>query len=270
MVFLGGSTAWGYGAPDRLTIPAFVAQKSKGRYRTLNFGESAYRSFQGYLFLLLQMQEGLQPDVIVSYDGVNDAVGFRTELAGNSHAREHQIREVMRGKDKPDMVKNLTFRSLLLGPIESTINRVKRKESSGPLFTYTPERSEAVARALLNAWLTTKELADQHGATYLAVLQPNASVGNPRLDHISIDTSVQVQQKYYYPRVLELLKSDPRYAPLKDHFLDLSTCLDEDEYYFIDPGHISPNGNEIVAWHILAKLDAMAATRPLQSAFSSD
>jgi lysophospholipase L1-like esterase len=261
VVFLGGSTIWGYGAPDSLTIPAIIASRSMGRYKTLNFGESAYRSFQGYLFLLLQMHEGLRPNVIVSYDGVNDANGFRTELSGHSHSREHQIREVMKGKDTPDEVRILTFRSLFLGPIEATVSRLKKKKSAGPLFSYTPERADAVARALLNSWMSTKDLADRHGALYIAVLQPNASVGRPRLDHLKIDTLVQVQQKYYYPRVLELLENDPLYAPLKDNFLDLSTCLDGDEYFFIDPGHISPNGNAIIAHHILTKLDAMMEER---------
>jgi hypothetical protein len=77
VVFLGGSTMWGYGSDDSNTIPALFAQMSHGRYRIINLGEIAYNAFQGYLFLKLQIFNGLSPDMVVSYDGVNDIESIR-------------------------------------------------------------------------------------------------------------------------------------------------------------------------------------------------
>jgi hypothetical protein len=64
IAFLGGSTTWGTGVCDSFAFPALVSFISDGKYRTINLGESGYNAFQSYLFLKLQMMNGLKPDII--------------------------------------------------------------------------------------------------------------------------------------------------------------------------------------------------------------
>ena len=87
VVFLGGSSMWGTGVDDANTIPALFAKIVQGRYRAMNLAEAGYNAFQGYLFLKLQIINGLIPDIVVSYDGVNDALCLKPGLRPFSHHR---------------------------------------------------------------------------------------------------------------------------------------------------------------------------------------
>ena len=72
----GGSTMWGTGSPNWGTIPAYLQaglQKLRhGPVCVVNFGETAYVSTQGVIMLLMQLQSGNVPDLVVFYDGPND------------------------------------------------------------------------------------------------------------------------------------------------------------------------------------------------------
>ncbi len=265
VVFLGGSTMWGKGADDANTIPAFVAEISRGKYRTMNLGESLYNAFQGYLFLKIQIMDGLRPDVVISYDGVNEVGAF---LAGNSsmsHAREIQIRNAMRGRDSTRKEEPLSLSRYLLGPIRDAISRVKKKYGgrSGNVsrqlaiyeYDLSEKRAEAAARALLESWLSTKRLADEHGAKFWAILQPNPAVGSPNLDHLRISWTRLEPAKHLYPKLLDLLHT-PEYRALARSVLNFTDAFDGDEYIYIDWCHVSPNGNRIIAERILELLDS--------------
>jgi hypothetical protein len=121
VVFLGGSTMWGTGADDANTIPALFAKIAQGRYRAMNLAEAGYNAFQGYLFLKLQIINGLIPDIVVSYDGVNDALCLNPGLRPFSHQREDQIRTAMRGKDRKHE-EALSFSHFFLNPLKSFIS----------------------------------------------------------------------------------------------------------------------------------------------------
>ena len=75
--FFGGSTMWGTGQRDSATIPAVVARvlDSMGLQgvSVRNLGETGYVSTQGLVRLLLELRDGHRPDVVVFYDGINDA-----------------------------------------------------------------------------------------------------------------------------------------------------------------------------------------------------
>ncbi|MEO7360632.1 MAG: SGNH/GDSL hydrolase family protein [Gemmatimonadaceae bacterium] len=87
---LGGSTMWGTGAPDSGTIAAYLqrgfAQRVQRPVCVVNFGESAYVVTQGLIGLSLALRAGARPDLVISYDGVNDV--FAAYQSG--HAGIHQ------------------------------------------------------------------------------------------------------------------------------------------------------------------------------------
>lgn len=75
---LGGSTTWGSGAPDYETIPSWIARhlSNKGFHNVsvTNFGETGYTSTQEVIQLLLLIQEGRRPHIVIFYDGWNDVM----------------------------------------------------------------------------------------------------------------------------------------------------------------------------------------------------
>lgn len=71
--FLGGSTMWGTGTPDDMTIPSYFAKFTKEK--VLNLGESGYSSFQELINLQLMLLKGYKPNRVIFYDGQND--GYR-------------------------------------------------------------------------------------------------------------------------------------------------------------------------------------------------
>jgi len=257
VVFLGGSTMWGTGSDDRNTIPAHFADIAHGDYRAINLGESGYNAFQGYLILKLQIMGGLTPNIVVSYDGVNEAGALNPERRPFSHARENQIRTIMKEQDV-DGGGVLSFKHFFLKPLQLFIDKFSlnfkskffSKNEPYSIYHVDQKRVEQVAIGLLESWLSTKHLAEENSADFIGILQPNGYFGNPRLDHLdlNVDEFHQWHHQYrtLYTAILELLK-DPRYKELSGSILDFTGVFDRDEYIYIDFAHVSPNGNRIIA-----------------------
>jgi len=261
VVFLGGSTMWGTGVNDAATIPALFVREGDGRYRATNFGESGYRAMQSYIYLMLQYNKGLEADWVVSYDGVNEAVGFLTDNEPVSTYAEERIRRALkRTKPKSELVTDLTYWHFFLSPIEQTVARFKAKGAVKPKRTVdvNPERTDQVARSLLDAWVAMLDLTQKNGSKFLALLQPNAAVGDPNISHLRFDEYEQLIMQTYealYERIRELLADEPKYQVLQPHFLDLTHSFDGEEYYYIDWCHVSPNGNEVIATRMLRAVE---------------
>jgi hypothetical protein len=247
VVFTGGSAMWGFGVNDENTIPAHFAKIAKGRYRAINLGELSYNAFQGFLFLKLQIINGLRPDIVVSYDGVNDVASLRRGLGPFSHNREDQIRAVMKGQDRKN-AEALSFSHFFLNPLKLFISiKLKHKDET---YDLSQERIEQTAKALLESWLSTKDLAEKNSADFIAVLQPNAAIGNPYLKHLKFDKEEKrnrlTYSRLFYPVVLKLLQA-PEYQELSHHVIVLTDAFDREEFIYIDFCHVSPNGNKIIA-----------------------
>src|SRR5262249_36325300 len=95
----GGSTMWGLGTADEATIPSLVSKEVNGnrsgiRYDVVNFGQYAYVSTQGLIEMVLQLQRGRIPDVVVFADGVNDTFGaFQLGVPGVPYEEFRRERE---------------------------------------------------------------------------------------------------------------------------------------------------------------------------------
>ena len=112
----GGSTAWGEGAPDDETIPSHLARLMNvwGVDTTVkNLGERGYVSTQEVVFLYRELQAGRRPDVVVFYDGINDAAAASNwpEVPG-SHVSLHRIRDRFRFGEVPSERRREFVRSL--------------------------------------------------------------------------------------------------------------------------------------------------------------
>ncbi len=250
VAFFGGSTLWGIGTDDATTIPSFYGKLDSER-RAVNFGTIAFNAHQELNLLIKMLAEGYRPETVVFYDGVNDALQkcHVTNADAYGHAEEVMIRRVLkehrRWSDPP-----LHFALMPALRLFEEAGKVLFRAAGTPSYDcdQRPAKAEAIARMLLTDWRIAREQAERHGARFLAVLQPTAYGSRSRLDHIELDPVWGRQYDTVYPIVIGLLKDE--FADLRDVFLDLQGALDQDEHFFIDWCHLSPNGNRIIAGRI--------------------
>jgi lysophospholipase L1-like esterase len=73
----GGSTVYGTGVPDWATLPSSLSRNLNADSRTCmtvtNFGNEGYATTQELLLLIEQLKRSGSPDVVIFYDGFNDA-----------------------------------------------------------------------------------------------------------------------------------------------------------------------------------------------------
>ncbi|MBC6422005.1 MAG: hypothetical protein GDA43_13325 [Hormoscilla sp. SP5CHS1] len=82
----------------------------------------------------------------------------------------------------------------------------------------------------------------------MAILQPVAYVGNPKLTHLNFNKwgkEIELQYKNVYPLIKDVMRK-------RGHkwIVDYTDMFSHDEYIYIDKAHVSPNGNLIIAKQI--------------------
>ena len=188
----GGSTAWGEGAPDDETIPSHLAglMNAWGVDTTVkNLGERGYVSTQEVVLLYRELQAGGRPDVVVFYDGINDAAAASNwpEVPG-SHVSLHRIRDRFRFGEVPSERRREFVRSLgiykasriVLDRLEARDKSVRDRRDDADI-DITPRFLDANFRFLggqaVDVWLANHRLVtalgDEFGFTALFVLQPS-------------------------------------------------------------------------------------------------
>jgi hypothetical protein len=108
---LGGSTMWGWGAPDWGTIPAYLQEGLSNQVDrpvcVVNYAEDGFVSTQSVITLMRLLQSGKIPDQVIFYDGVNDVyAAFETgqpgvhptleNVAAKFEDRNHPLMELLR------------------------------------------------------------------------------------------------------------------------------------------------------------------------------
>jgi lysophospholipase L1-like esterase len=239
--FFGGSTMWGEGSDDAGTIPSHFAAITG--VRSENFGESAYTAHQGLSLLILLLQAGHRPDLVVFYEGVNDVINkCRTELTPESHGLEQKFERVL---SRSTIADSFTY---YLTPIMAVAENIKREatravEGEEHDCHRNPAKAEAIADLLLRDWEFAKHLVEWHGGKFVGILQPVAYLSRTRLDQASMWQSWGKQYRAVYPLIQEKLKAAGTYH-------DFTSVLDIDEYLYLDFCHLAPKGNRIVAQKI--------------------
>jgi len=178
----GGSAMWGTGSPDEETIPSHLSKLLNQREgidsRVFNFGESGYVSTQELVYLVRKLQTERPPDVVIFYDGFNEAlvvasgprplgahhglivIGARFESSGEDGS---YISAFVRNSGIA-RASNLIGRSI-------GINRQKVTPSGSSQITVETTPEEAVELWITNYRLV-EALADDFGFLTLFFFQP--------------------------------------------------------------------------------------------------
>jgi hypothetical protein len=260
--FFGGSTMWGTGVDDRGTIPARFNELNP-EFEVHNHGETAFTSRQSLdrLINLVTRRESI--DLVVFFDGVNDVLQqCRTGIPVPGHGRVLQIREALEQLDDgPQCFRHVAYsvfaeHSVELG--QAALRKVGIGDDAGGdsgLEGYDclkdRAKADAVAENLIETWRVARGIVTAEGGEFLAILQPHAHFGSPRLDHLngSLDPEVGATLAAVYPLIRERVRRSGH-----SWIHDLSRAFDRDEtgnqFILIDDFHASSSGNEVIAARI--------------------
>jgi hypothetical protein len=233
--FFGGSTMWGVGSRDIDTIPSFYARASG--HKTRNFGERGYTAHQSLeVFLYLERNQP-RADVVVFYDGINDILtGCNSDFGPMNHGMAPKIQNAI---DEKVIIRPVTHAIQL---VHKVIGKIMGKAPHPePAFQchQNPALAKTVADNLIEDWVIAKHIVEARNGIFVAFLQPLALLSETRTSHLQLSDIERQQFQAVYPIIESELS--------KHNFFSLKKTLDLDEFIYIDPHHVSPNGNEILS-----------------------
>ena len=251
----GGSTLWGTGAPDRQTIPSYLAKilnGGSGRYYVRNYGETGFVSTQELNRLISEVKRGDIPDVAIFYDGINDASCGAGELfALNSPSYHGYMNDRFKLMFKRSKIVNLQ-EILKATYIYRAVDHVRFKLNPHPEWPWqkAPEREKTeAARLAAKYWLDNYRIASAVGREYgfkvIFLLQPNIYTGRKILQGYEAEMLEfrQDNQTAVYADIRGMIKLGgyPGVYDITDVFESVS------EPVYVDWAHTGPLGNYYVA-----------------------
>lgn len=270
----GGSTMFGSGERDDFTIPSIFAKEIKSRglnCEVVNYGQEAYVSTQEVIELMLQLQRGNIPDVVISYDGVNDTFGgFQLGVAGlphNEFNREREFRLLEKKELKPLAVQNAIKQLSVFRFLNGFLKRPEAWREGTKLASLEYEKPNpdkgAVARAVVETYVNNlkliQALSKSYGFKCLFYWQPTI-YQKPQLTEYERE-AMKLENKFagmqeFYVETYGLMQS--RAADLKTNYglHDLSSIFNNvREPIFVDNWHLGEKGNSLIAKKMAADFE---------------
>jgi lysophospholipase L1-like esterase len=256
----GGSTMWGTGAPDWGTIPAYLeadlSQLREGPICVINFGESAFVSTQGVIELILQLQSGNVPDLVIFYDGVNDV--YAAYQSGRStHQNFNQIAAKFDKSESPPSLVAWIESSNSFRLLKRLADKLRLKpQNSTDLVTYktmgidTATLSDSVVETYISNYKIVDVLAQKYGFKFLFFWQPVITIGDKSLTSEEqgmkrkMDPALIELYKSVYHRVHEVAKKYENLYYIAEIFNSVNSEI------WIDATHVTPVGNQLIAERI--------------------
>lgn len=243
----GGSTMWGWGAPDSLTIPSLLrnslAVHIARPVHITNYGEDSYISSQGVSMLVRQLQEGNIPDMVVFYDGVNDvASAFMTGRIN----RHQYINDIADQINSPPMLRFMksteTFQLL-----QKLLAKPPKKRLLAPTL------SRDVVHTYLTNYRIVEKLSQTYGFEFYFFWQPIIFAGNKPLSDVEKAYTRRGKQYINFNRAI--YQQIAQVSPSRNRMLSISDVFDGvSETLYIDQAHVNPAGNQLIAARILREI----------------
>lgn len=281
----GGSAVWGVGAPDHETIPSRLASLLNREFgidaTVRNLGERGFVSTQEVIYLMRELQSGRRPDVVIFYDGVNDAaaVSLWPEFPG-----AHVSFDTVRDRFETDMDGG-SFGSFLrstglYAASRIVLDRLEADpfERDGIIIYSTADTGSTpnyrrLAERGIDVWLFNARVVGSMAKTYgfmpLVLFQPGLwSSGKPldpseesllasEMEFAGLMTLMTVRSEMH--SVLEERSSE---GDAPEWVVNMNSIFSEtQEPVYIDYVHVSERGNRIaarrIAEEVLARLCAL-------------
>jgi hypothetical protein len=256
----GGSTVWGAGVPDWLTIPSLLGQQFEQAGRNVcirNYGEKAWVNTQELIKLILELKRGeRKPDLVIFYDGPADVYAtYQSGLPG-LHQNFDEMKHLYEGHaaEGPG-----NFQYLLKTNAARLFfqHRLSHQIGTRGLAKDADALAQQAVRCYVENLKVVDLLARAYGFKYAVFWEPTIDTGKKPL---TPDEEAAHQQANKRSPGLE--KTDQAARVLLDsmsppHFFDVADVFDQlaDTIYF-DQAHVSAEGNRLVAERIYSTLQA--------------
>jgi lysophospholipase L1-like esterase len=251
----GGSTVYGTAVPDWATLPSYLSQDLNLAGDTctviFNLGVEGYVSTQELILLTEQLKAGQRPDIVIFYDGVNDAA---TAQPGPGPPEPHFYYEMVKGRIEGSWQGRFDFlRKSSAVRLAEMIKRSFRQEHSVPL---SPEILHAKVAATLDNYEANLGLAKALGRVYGFKLycfwQPSLYYGHkPRTAFEQELPDVNPTDMARNPWSL-LIAGAYQEAEIRatqnGDFVFMGGLFDTTSNpIYLDSAHLGPRGNELAA-----------------------
>ena len=275
----GESSMWGTGSPDWGTIPADLQKgfekMRQGPVCVMNFAESAYTVLQDVIMLMLQLQSGNVPDLVLFYNTEGDS--YAAYQAGRAGVIQNldQIAARFEGGGRPttfsDRLRSMSSYSLiekLLGKL--TIAEPRQQKAPDKLITYetmgvdAAQLSNSIAHEYFEHYKMVNALAEQYGFKYFFLLPPHLLLANRK--PLTAEEQQMKREAESDPAFEKLFRAvyhniqseSAKYPNLysMEHVFDNS-----DSTMWIDAGHVTPAGNQLIAQRILDIVQARSSDK---------
>jgi len=263
----GGSTMWGYGAPDWGTIPAYLAENLNTRFQeesitVVNFGERSDFSSQEVIRLIQEIKHSNIPDIAIFYDGVND-VGWAYK---NRQADiPYDMWDTFGAKSRETRYRSLTSFFLNLNSVSQIRDFMSTHIEPKP---YLGGEVDKLAYDVVSVYLQNIDivnaLSKQYGFDCYFFWQPSLYEESKPLvlEEQEIRRSIVPASGFesidFRHTIYNLIKSE---AGTRDNLYYIANIFnDSQDFLFFDGAHIVPVGNKLVA-EKMADIIASGITR---------
>lgn len=243
LFMFGGSALWGTGARDEYSIPSLVSKKLKSEGEDVwvtNFGENGYVSTQEVITLMLELQKGDVPDVVIFYDGANDMFSaFQQGVAGIPQNEYNRVAEFNQLNWRGGVVEKLSLFRL----VNAVVQRVQRTSQVG-------KTDLALANEVVDVYSANmrivESLAKSYGFSVVFCWQPviydKRELSNWEQQQLNLYTEAR-----FFKQVGQVV-NQRALSRIHPGFHNLANAFDDaTETVFIDTFHISEGGNERIA-----------------------
>src|SRR6266480_2092054 len=273
----GESSMWGTGSPNWATIPANL-QKGLEKLRqgpvcVMNFAESAYVSTQDVIMLLVQLRSGNVPDLVLFYSiGGDIGAAYQSGRAGVPANLDQIAARFERRQERSAFVDQLrsTYAYSLIDQLigKLTIANPQQKEPTpSELVTYesmgidVSKLSDLIMQDYLGNYKIVSALAQKYGFKYFFFAPPIVSLGNKSL------TPEEQEMKYRLESDVALSKlftavyqTIERESSNYQNLYSMVHIFDRyDGLLWIDGGHVTPIGNQLIAKRMLDVIQARSS-----------
>ena len=267
----GGSAMWGEGAPDTRTIPSYLLQeierKTGGSACVINFAESAWTSTQSLIALIAEIQKEHIPDLVIFYDGVNDANVVFTSGKRFTHANLSEFATRLEGTALP--LHTRIMRNSQVSRLLYTYFQDQKQDSGQPALVFDKEATtlnEYITTTYVQNYQIVDALAAQYGFAYAFFWQPvigygekvltpdeNTMLHNAKAIRVKLNEETY-DRMHFIHSVYDTIA--PVLAPL-EHVYNLSHLFDDQKKsVYIDFVHVTPVANQIVAVEMFDRLQS--------------
>ena len=266
--FFGGSTAWGLGAKDDLTLPSLFAKKYN--IETFNYAQNAWTSSQNLIELTKTISSGKKLDYVFFLEGLNDANMLCTSKQNKknfvSSVRDNYQEKIYNQDVKSTSIDNIlsTFRSFITFTKYKLIKdyhfkrNVKKFSSIEYVCHEDNDKNNKATNFLIQNWKQAKILTEKNGGKFFVILQPISYFDNTKMNHLldihklgKKNVSLKLSTIAFYNEVVRKLKDEDFFIDAKDIFEN------KYEYIHIDyGGHFLPKGYNDILNKIDSKLES--------------